>query len=844
MENVEKMQEVSPENVVETPEKVQQEAESSTKEQDETAQSDPADVESNPSLPEETDSGQEEDSPPMAGSDEVIPEEIPEPEASSEAEETPKEELKPETASDEETVVAEVKVEEGDLAQTEDSPSTTDLEEVTPAAIKEPETSNEVEETLEEETKPETASSEEIVNSEAQVGDSDLAKTEDSPSEIKSDEVTTEEIKEPVASKEANEFVKEETKSETASSEEATDIEEEVQVEEKPSVEPEAKTNDVGKGAEANSEETADTLIKEEEQEEEEDLDFSESSKEDLVKKIREVIKEERIPRIDRALKALKPRFDELFFAVQNEAKKKFEADGNDPDSFEYHGDEHDKEFNSLYSELKSRRNRHYRELENQKEDNLKKKEQLLEALRELVDGEESSDSINQVKEIQASWKSTGPVPGAQNKTLWANYNALLDRYYDQRGIYFELKDLDRKKNLKIKEEICARAEALASHEDLKIAIVQLNELHEEYKHAGSVPRSDQERLWTRFKTASDAVYVKRKEHFDQLKVEFEGNFEKKLVLAQEAEGFVEFSSESISDWNKKTKEIQSLQKKWEEIGGLPRDKAKVINKQFWGSFKKFFGAKNQFFKGMESKRDENLAQKEELIQQAVELKESSDWGATTQKYKNLQEQWKEIGPVPEKVRNEVYRRFKLECDHFFNRRREENSEQEKGYEDNLKLKLQICDQIEAIADKDEINLDDVYDLIGNHGQLGFVPRNAIKKEQARFQEATQKIVDLEDLKASDKDDLLHHIRNSKSRRFTGGGGGGKPAQPVAEQRHQRKEHSAKRKISELESDISTWNTNMEFFAASVTADKLKADLQMKINAAEEELKELKSQLS
>ncbi|MEQ9405027.1 MAG: DUF349 domain-containing protein [Cyclobacteriaceae bacterium] len=568
-------------------------------------------------------------------------------------------------------------------------------------------------------------------------------------------------------------------------------------------------------------------------EEEEEDFDFSNTDKAELLTRIREVSKEERIRRVDKVIKALKPRFDELYEAEKETALKKFESEGNDPEAFEYHGDEADKEFSAIYSDLRSKRNRFYKDLESQKEDNLKKKEHLLEQLREIVDGEESSSSMNSVKEIQSEWKKTGPVPGAQNKTLWANYNALLDRFYDQRSIYFELKDLDRKKNLKIKEEICERAEALAAQEDLKTAIVQLNELHEEYKHAGSVPREDQEAMWQRFKAASDTIYSKRKDYFDNLKVEFEANYEKKLMLANEAETFVQFDSDSISEWNKKTKEIQSLQKRWEEIGGLPRDKAKAINKQFWGSFKKFFAAKNQFFKRLESTRDDNLKRKEELITQAEEIKESTDWNSTTQKYKDLQAQWKEIGPVPEKVRNEVYKRFKSACDHFFNKRRDQDSEQEKGYEENLKLKLQICDQIEAIAEQDEINLDDVYDLVDNHAQLGFVPRNAIKKDRARFDEVTKKILNLEDLQDRDRSDLQNHIHQSRARSSPGG-----------EKQAQRQEHSIRRKISELENDISTWNTNMEFFAASETADKLKAELQTRINEAKGELENLKSQLS
>ncbi|MEM6829398.1 MAG: DUF349 domain-containing protein, partial [Bacteroidota bacterium] len=522
---------------------------------------------------------------------------------------------------------------------------------------------------------------------------------------------------------------------------------------------------------------------------EEEVLDFHDATKKELVTKLRELNREDNIHRIDQVLKAIKPRFDELYESEKAEAFKKFEEAGNDPDSFDYHGGEIDKEFHVLYHALKSKRNKFYKDLEQQKELNLKKKEELLEKLRHVVDSEESATSINAAKEIQTEWKKVGPVPGAHNKTLWANYNALLDRFYDQRSIYFELKDLDRKKNLKIKEELCQKAEGLAELDDLKAAIVQLNELHDEYKHSGPVPRDDQENIWQRFKAASDAVYSRRKVYFDQLKVELEENQQKKQELAVEAEGFVNFSSEKITEWNAKTKEIQELQKRWEAIGGLPRDKAKATNKQFWGSFKVFFNHKNQFFKQLESTREENLKLKEELVQQADALKESDDWNSATQKFKDLQAQWKEIGPVPEKVRNEIYKRFKGACDHFFDKRRAQNSEQDREYQENLTLKLQICDQIEAIADQDEINLDDVYDLIDNYADLGFVPRNAIKKVQNRFEEATHAILNLEDLEEGDRSDLKNHIYRSRSRRNFGGGG---------DRKVQRQEHTIRRKISEL----------------------------------------------
>jgi len=580
---------------------------------------------------------------------------------------------------------------------------------------------------------------------------------------------------------------------------------------------------------EAVDEESADDA---EEEEHGEEFDFEHSDKTALLSFLRAEKNEEDFRRLDKILKAIKPRFDELYELEKNEALQRFVSEGNEADAFEYHSDEGDKEFITLYGQLKSRRNKHYKELQNQRDDNLKKKEHLLEQLRTIVDGEESVQSINSVKELQAEWKKIGPVPGAQNKTLWANYNALLDRYYDHRSIYFELKDLDRKKNMVLKEELCEKAEALASLEDLKSAIVQLNDLHDEYKHIGPVPQEEQEALWQRFKSASDAIYAKRKDYFDELKVEFEVNLVKKKELITEVESFLGFSSDRITEWNSKTKEILELQKKWEAIGGVPREKAKEINRGFWNTFKKFFSHKNQFFKELEGKREENLARKQELILQAEELKESTDWDSAAQKLKNLQGEWKEIGPVPEKVRKEVYAKFKEACDHFFNRRRDQNKEKFKEYDDNLALKVQICDQIEVISGQESINLDDVYDLIDNYTSIGFVSKNAIKKSKKRFDDVIGKLLSSEAIEEGDQAELKNHIEFGRLRNTPGG-----------DRKIQRKENSIRRKITSLENDISTWNTNIEFFANSATADKLKADMQKKIESAEEELKSLRIQL-
>ena len=564
-----------------------------------------------------------------------------------------------------------------------------------------------------------------------------------------------------------------------------------------------------------------------------EELAFDEASKKELFARLKELNKEDRMWRVHRLIKALKSRFDELYEAERVEALRKFVSEGNEVEAFDYHGDETDRHFHEVYTGLKNRINKYFKELEDQKEENLKKKRELLERLREVVDGEESTTSINAIKEIQTEWKQTGHIPGAHNRTLWANYNALLDRFYDQRSIYFELKDLDRKKNLKIKEGLCEKAEELAEKEDLKAAIAHLSDLHEEYKHAGPVPKENRESIWQRFKAASDSIYARKKEYFHQLKAELENNCAKKKELAGQAGSFAAFQSDKIADWNAKTKAILDLQKQWKAIGSVQRDKSKVINRLFWDSFKTFFANKNHFFKQLDVQRRENLKSKQELIDKAESLKESDDWDVATQKFKELMSTWNRLGPVPQKVRTKINKIFRSACDHFFDRRRSQDSEQEKEYVENMNLKLHICDQIKAISEQQDINLNDVYDLIDNYIQIGFVPYDAIKTVQSRFDEAVKKILSLEDLRKEDRVRLKNHIYLRKM-----------SIKPGQEHKMQQKEDSIRRKISRLENDISTWNTNVEFFASSEVADKLKSNLQKKINTASNELENLKSQLN
>src|SRR5690606_15369142 len=316
---------------------------------------------------------------------------------------------------------------------------------------------------------------------------------------------------------------------------------------------------------EAESEET-----EEEEDHSDEQIELSGLTKVQLLKLLKDKIHRSPVLKLDKLAHEIKAVFDDLVAKEKEEAMSKFKAEGGNEDDFEYRQNDDERGFFKVFNDFRYQLNSLRKEAERQKEKNLAEKTELLNKLRELVDGEETTLSMGAIKSIQQQWKTKGPVPTAQNRNLWASFNALMDRFYDNRSIYFELKELDRKKNLESKTELCEKAELLRDVKELKEAIRQLNELHEEFKHIGPVPREDQENLWQRFKSASDAVYDRRKEFFDGQKEVFKTNQTEKERLIGLLASFADFRADRIKDWNTKTKEILEIQKNWEKVGPVP----------------------------------------------------------------------------------------------------------------------------------------------------------------------------------------------------------------------------------------------------------------------------------
>jgi len=561
--------------------------------------------------------------------------------------------------------------------------------------------------------------------------------------------------------------------------------------------------------------------------------DYSNYTKADFVARVKELSKDDDFRKVDTVLKELKHVFDENRHAEKILALEKFKKDGGVEDDFEYRLDELDHAFDATVKLIRDRRNQHFKSIEEKKSENLAKKNEILEKLRALVDGEDSSQSFQIFKQLQHDWKNVGPVPMAQLKTLWANYNALVDRFYDHRNIYFELKELDRKKNLELKNDLCFKAEQLIIKERIKDAVRELNELHHEFKHLGPVPKEEQETVWQRFKAASDAVYAKRDAFVNNLQQELKTNLDAKLKVGEEVTAFATFTSDRIKDWNQKTQEILEVQKRWDAVGGVPRSKSKDLNKKFWSAFKSFFHNKNQFFKKLDEERDRNLKAKQELVTRALELKASDDWARTSQELKDLQQKWKDIGPVPEKFRDKIYKEFKEACDFFFEQRRGTQEKADSEQEENLKRKEAILEELTKATSEKSGSLESLQELQARFNEIGFVPKHAVASLKSRFSEATSKYIEsIGGLNSAQKDQVALELQLNSLKN-----------DPQAERKLFHKEQTLRKQITKAENDLATLRNNLEFFGRSKNAEKMKAEFNDQIEVASENLLQLKKQL-
>ncbi len=465
----------------------------------------------------------------------------------------------------------------------------------------------------------------------------------------------------------------------------------------------------------------------------------------------------------------------------------------------------------------------------------LKKKKEIIRVLRELVNGVENKDTFNNVKDLQNAWKDIGHINNSKDKSLWTTYNALLDRFYDNRSIYFELKDLDRKKNLELKNAICEKAEKLVDNSNIMRAVSSLNDLHAEFKHIGPVERDKQEDIWNRLKNASDEVYKKKKDFIANIKESLNENLEKKSKLLDEINKIKNFKSDKFKEWNNKTKEVLSLKDKWNSIGGVPKSSTRNISKEFWNSFKEFFSNKSKFFKKIDDSFKANLDLKKALVDKVNELKSSDDWENTSKEIQSLQQEWKKIGKVPMKNKDSIFKEFKDACDIFYERMRVEDKDTIKMHDDNLEKKLSTCEAIEKLFDNKEFDQDEFFKLQVKFLEIGHVPKDKVETVKEKFKKTIDVVVEKSSsLMNKDDFDKFKFIIELNSL----------AKNPYSKNKIIKKKSDLIKKINAIQSEIKNLKNNIYYLKESVAAENLKKEYMEKINNSDKEIESLKLQLN
>ncbi|MDY0370455.1 MAG: DUF349 domain-containing protein [Bacteroidales bacterium] len=576
----------------------------------------------------------------------------------------------------------------------------------------------------------------------------------------------------------------------------------------------------------------------EETQEEEEGVsehDFAMLNKLQLVELLEETVQEPDITLIKNKVAAVKVYFLKLNKEDIEQRLEKFLAEGGERDSFEHTEDPLETRFKAAFNLYKENKARYNELLERQKAENLVAKQAILEELKQLIASEETlKKTYDEFKALQERWKEIGQVPAGEISNLWNNYHFLVEKFFDKVKINRELRDLDMKKNLELKIELCEKTEELLLEQSIIKAFKTLQKYHDEWKEIGPVPQDKKEEVWERFKTASDKINAIRREHYEKIQQEQQANYETKQALCEKAEELLNELPESINQWMKRSDEMSELFKVWRTVGQTSRKQ----NDEIWARFKTamdaFFESKKEFFNKLKEQQIENYNRKLDLCVQVEALKDSSEWRKTTDQLIAIQKEWKKIGPVPRKHSDRIWKRFRAACDEFFNRKSEYFSSIREREDENLQKKRQLIEEISAFEIKDDrsANLDAVKLIQRQWLEIGHVPIKVKDQLYAEYRAAVDKL--FERMKLTVQERVTASYKNVVDQLRE---------EPDANDRIRRERNNLNNKIGKLKEEILLLENNIGFFATSKQADLMKAEYEKKIVKAIKEVVILEAKL-
>ena len=466
-------------------------------------------------------------------------------------------------------------------------------------------------------------------------------------------------------------------------------------------------------------------------------------SKAEIIERLKEIVGNDENPTKEE-LDHLKTSFYKLHIAEREAQQKAYLEAGGDPDKYVLVPDEAEDVFKAEMGVIKERRAKLFLQQEAEKQENLEKKLNIIERIKNMASSpEEANKNYNEFKELQQQWKDIKNVPADKANELWRNYQLYVEQYYDQLNLNREAREYDFKKNLGIKNHLCEAAEKLAEEPDVISAFHQLQELHQQFREVGPVAKELRDEVWTRFKAASTVINKRHQQHFDELRAKEEDNLVKKTALCEKVEDIVKDEHKGANEWEKLTKEIIDIQAEWKKIGFAPQKMNVKIFERFRAACDDFFSKKAAFFKEMKQRYNENIAKKQSLIEKAEALMESTDWKVTTDKMIALQKEWKTIGAVPKKAGDELWSKFLEACNKFFEARNAANAGTRNEERTNLDKKKAIISQLKELV---EGNVDDLQDkvkgLVDEYAKIGHVPYKEKDKLYKQYHEVLDKLYD------------------------------------------------------------------------------------------------------
>ena len=556
------------------------------------------------------------------------------------------------------------------------------------------------------------------------------------------------------------------------------------------------------------------------------------ATKQEVLERVKELAHGDETPQ-KAEVDLLKTVFYKLHLAEREAQMKEYLDNGGNPEEYRVMPDADEEAFKAEMSIIKEKRQKAFIEQEAEKQENLKKKLDIIEKIKAMITSpEEANKTYQEFKALQQQWKETKAVPAERANELWRTYQLYTEQFYDLLKLNSEAREYDFKKNLEAKTKLCEAAEKLADEPDVISAFHQLQELHQQYRDTGPVSKDLREEIWNRFKAASTVVNKRHQQHFENLRAQEEDNLTRKTALCEKVEAIAKEENKGSADWEKHTKQIIEIQQEWKTIGFAPQKMNVKIFERFRAACDDFFGRKGEYFKAVKETFAANVEKKKALVEQAQALKDSTDWKSTTDKLINLQKEWKTIGMVPKKIGDQLWNDFLTACNTFFEARNAATAGTRNEERDNLAKKRDIIEQLKKLAEEAGDNLQaKVQELVDEYATIGHVPFKEKDKIFKEYHTILDKLYnDLNISTARRKlDSFKSNLKNMAERGAN-----------VLDNERAR----LLRRYDQLRQDINTYENNLGFLnASSKKGNTLIEEMNRKVQKLKDEVELIKQKI-